>query len=152
MNTTFSCQIEEITQCIFATMLNMEMQRVDETESEGSDKLLATIQITGESPCSVVLGLSKGTARASAAAMLQMADADVTDADERDVAAELVNMIGGNLKSLLPSPSYLSLPTVVAGTDVQLQVSGAELVDHVTLECSAGLLRVRRYARTERNR
>ena len=41
--------------------------------------------------------------------------ADVTEVDQQDVASELVNMIGGNLKSLLPGPSFLSLPTIVSG-------------------------------------
>jgi chemotaxis protein CheX len=34
----------------------------------------------------------------------------VTDADLLDAAGELVNVVGGNVKTLLPQPSLLSLP------------------------------------------
>ena len=36
----------------------------------------------------------------------------VTDAEVVDALGELTNMIGGNVKSLLPAPSQLSLPMV----------------------------------------
>lgn len=37
------------------------------------------------------------------------------DEDVADAVGELVNMIGGNVKSLMPGPSVLSLPVVAAG-------------------------------------
>lgn len=37
------------------------------------------------------------------------------DEDVADAVGELVNMIGGNVKSLMPGPSTLSLPVVAAG-------------------------------------
>jgi len=36
-------------------------------------------------------------------------------ADVADAVGELVNMVGGNIKSLMPGPSVLSLPAVAAG-------------------------------------
>jgi chemotaxis protein CheX len=145
METTFDSQIELIVQSIFASMLNIEVARgADDAECE--EKVLSTIQITGDKSMSVILGVSDGVARAAAAAMLQLADQDVTDDDERDVVAELANMVGGNLKSLLPGPLYLSLPTVVAGRNVGLQVPGAELVENVVLQCESGSLRVRLFS------
>jgi chemotaxis protein CheX len=40
---------------------------------------------------------------------------DTVDEDVADAVGELVNMIGGNVKSLMPGPSVLSLPVVAAG-------------------------------------
>lgn len=40
---------------------------------------------------------------------------EVEDGDVADAVGELVNMIGGNIKSLMPGPSVLSLPVVAAG-------------------------------------
>jgi chemotaxis protein CheX len=40
---------------------------------------------------------------------------DTHDEDVADAVGELVNMIGGNVKSLMPGPSVLSLPVVAAG-------------------------------------
>lgn len=46
----------------------------------------------------------------------RMLDVDEThDEDVADAVGELVNMIGGNVKSLMPGPSVLSLPVVAAG-------------------------------------
>jgi chemotaxis protein CheX len=40
---------------------------------------------------------------------------ETQDEDVADAVGELVNMIGGNVKSLMPGPSVLSLPVVAAG-------------------------------------
>ena len=146
MDTMYDNHIEQIVNSIFTTMLGMEITRCDGCQLAFQEDMLGTIQITGARSMSVVLGVSENVARASAAAMLMMPVQDVSDDDERDVVAELANMIGGNLKALLPGPLYLSLPTVVAGRDLGLQVPGAELVEDVSLQCESGSLRIRLYA------
>jgi len=47
--------------------------------------------------------------------MLALEATALTDADIADAVGELVNMIGGNVKSLMPGPSTLTLPVVAAG-------------------------------------
>ena len=101
--------------------------------NEDIGELNAAVKITGTFTGSVVLSLSDGAAVQSAATMLAVPFAEVSSADKRDVAAELVNMVGGNLKSLLPAPSYLSLPTVLEGPNARFEIHGAELVDSVLL-------------------
>lgn len=145
METAYDCHIEQIVQSIFSTMLNMNVTRVEQNFSRADDSLAVTIQITGKWIGSVVLDLSPEAARASAAAMFQSPSEEIAQGDEHEVAVELVNMIGGNLKSLLPGPSHLSLPTVVSGRDFGLRVHDAELIEDVALGCDAGLLRVRLY-------
>jgi chemotaxis protein CheX len=145
MTTTDTSQIEEVAQCVFETMLNMRLERQADSSFAPPDDVLATIQITGAFTGSVVLGLSGNVAKESAATMLSVSAAEVTEADERDVAAELVNMIGGNLKSLLPSPSYLSLPAVMDGRQAGFEIHGAELRDDVQLVTKSGPLRLRLY-------
>lgn len=147
MTTTYGCEIEQIVQSIFSTMLEMDLVRAEETSATDDESLLAAIQIAGEWTGSVVLQLTAEVARESAAAMMQMSCSDVTDGDSRDVAAELVNMIGGNLKSLMPGPSFLSLPTIVSGSDIGFQVQDAELVDNVSLIYRTGPVTVRVYSK-----
>jgi chemotaxis protein CheX len=146
MDTTYDTQIEQIVQSIFSSMLGMEVVRSPEGAAACDECVLGTIQITGARSMSVILGVSDGAARAATSAMLMLPIQDISDTDSRDVVAELANMIGGNLKSLLPGPLYLSLPTVVAGRDLGLQVPGAELVEDVSLSCEAGGMRVRLFA------
>jgi chemotaxis protein CheX len=151
METTYDSSIEQIVQSIFSTMLGMEVARSEGADVDTQETLIGTIQITGTKSMSVVLGVSENVGRAATAAMLQLTPDDVTDDDQRDVVAELANMIGGNLKSLLPSPLYLSLPAVVAGRDLGLQVPGAELIEDVVLQCESGSLRVRLYSQLKNN-
>lgn len=147
MDSHFDNVIEQIAQSIYATMLNIDLVRSDEPASQDRESLLATVQIAGAWVGSVVLTLSPELALASSAAMFKVAAQDVTAADRQEVAAELVNMIGGNLKSLLPGPSFLSLPTIVAGREFGLQVHDATLLDDVVLKADRGSLRVHLYAK-----
>lgn len=147
MTVAYDEMIEQIAQCVFSTMLNVDLVRVDEPPPADQELLLATVHLAGQWTGSVVLGLSPAVAQEGAAAMLGISAGEVTAADQQDVAAELVNMIGGNLKSLLPGPTFLSLPTIVCGREFGLRVRDAELLDDVMLACCAGLLRVRLYTR-----
>lgn len=148
MNATYVSEIEQIVQMIFDTMLSTSIVCTESEEIE-QHRLLGTIQITGAKPVSIVLSVSDGVARAVSATMLQMNAEYVSEEDQRDVVAELTNMIGGNLKSLIPGASFLSLPTVVAGRDLGLQVPGAEKIDDVLMQTSDGTLRVCLYAQLE---
>lgn len=144
MSTTYdSTAVEQIVQSVFSTMLQIDLTPTSPLELAQADALVTTIQITGQWAGGVVLALSPDLARESAAAMLQVPTGDVTDADLRDVAAELVNMIGGNLKSILPAPSCLSLPTIVSGHDVGVQFHHSHQVDEIFLEAPVGRLSVR---------
>jgi chemotaxis protein CheX len=148
MITSYDNMMEEIAQAVFATMLNIELVRVEDPAPLDSDLLLATVHIAGEWTGSVVLGLSPEAASAAAGAMLQIAASNTSTVDQQEVATELANMIGGNLKSVLPGPSFLSLPTIVTGHDFGVQVRDAELVEDVTCACDQGLVRMRLYAKS----
>ncbi|MEV4509979.1 chemotaxis protein CheX [Dactylosporangium sp. NPDC049525] len=50
-----------------------------------------------------------------AGAMLDIDPANANPDDCTDALGELVNILAGNVKSLLPKPSHLSLPQVVLG-------------------------------------
>jgi len=153
MVSTANCVLEQVAQAVFSTMLNADLIRVEHSAPPDPELLLATVQIAGQWTGSVVLALSSEVARASAATMLQLAGNDVTPADQQDTAAELVNMIGGNVKSMLPGPSFLSLPTIVAGREFGQQIHDAKIIEDVTLMSESGALRVTLYAKvSEANR
>lgn len=147
MVATYDEVIEQIAQSVFATMLEIELVRVDSAALPESDLLMAAVHIAGQWTGSVVLALSEPVARRAASAMLQMPLDEVADADMKDVATELANMIGGNLKTLLPGPSFLSLPTIVSGRDFGMQVRNAETLDDVVLACEAGPIGIRLFSK-----
>jgi len=145
MVATYESAIEQIAQSVFSTMLNVELIRVEQPAPSDHDLLLATVHIVGAWTGSIVLALSPEAAIEAAAAMLQVGAGDVAAADREDVAAELVNMIGGNLKGVLPGPSFLSLPTIVSGNDFGMKVRDSELLDDLMLSGGNGVLRLRLY-------
>ena len=54
-------------------------------------------------------------------------DVDPLEADSseiNDAVGEIANMIGGNVKALMPAPSQLSLPTVTTGIDCVVTFPG----------------------------
>ncbi|HJQ05001.1 MAG TPA: chemotaxis protein CheX [Nocardioides sp.] len=76
----------------------------------------AAVSVSGGWQGTVTVELSADVAAALTAQMLALpAGEDAADADVADAVGELVNMIGGNVKSLMPGPSVLSLPMVAAG-------------------------------------
>ena len=139
MVATYDNVIEQIVQSVFSTMAQHRdvpvlRRHVARLRPAVGDRSHCRHLDRERGSCHVGTSCHEATAD-----MLHMDPADVTAADQQDVASELVNMIGGNLKSMLPGPSFLSLPTIVSGHEFGLQVHDAELLDDVVLACGAGL-------------
>jgi chemotaxis protein CheX len=96
----------------------------------------ALVRITGDWCGAVTLEMSSDAATTAARLMLE---ADDVDADEvADAVGELVNIIGGNIKSLLPTPSRLSLPQVTRG-EALLALPGSPAAEHCRVDLSWGI-------------
>jgi chemotaxis protein CheX len=78
-------------------------------------EVVASVSVTGAWDGHVVVRFSRQAAVDIAAALLDLDTDDVDTADIVDAAGELANVVGGNVKSLLPQPGLLSLPHVVVG-------------------------------------
>ena len=122
--------------------LNLDLEQTAptlvDTEITGS----ASVSISGSWDGIVRLDFAAGLPGELAAAMFMMEPADVSEDEIADAVGELANMLGGNLKSLLPEHSRLSLPSVVLGSSVTLRVTGATLVRRVDFTCGGRALRV----------
>lgn len=94
----------------------------------------AAITVSGGWQALVLMQFSDVAASEVALRMLGMgADETPTQEDLTDSLGELVNVIGGNVKSLMPGPSQLSLPLVAQGT-VAATVPGRELLESTRLD------------------
>lgn len=82
--------------------------------TEGASDVCAAVSVTGAWRGHVVVECSTAASRHAAAALLGVETTEVTGADVADALGELANIIGGNVKVLLPEPCALSLPYVVA--------------------------------------
>jgi chemotaxis protein CheX len=148
-------QIVEITGTVWASFLGVTPRELEPSESstaEGGHTATATVHISGSWNGSVILSCSTTLARRSAAAMFQIGADDLDDEEIADAFGELANMIGGNLKCLLPEPSMLSLPTVSQGAAHVVTIPGARLLQHVELECDGDRLHIAVWSRREDRR
>ena len=64
-------------------------------------------------------------------ALLGMEPGEATDVDIADTLGEIANVIGGNLKNVLPSPTVMSLPVVARSMSPSLVKDAVEV-------CSVG--------------
>ena len=88
----------------------------------------SSVSISGSWTGHVVYASSIAAARRAAAAFLAMDAADVSPEDLSDVLGELANIVGGNVKALLPSGCFLSLPQVVLAPESATKYPNAERV------------------------
>ena len=73
--------------------------------------LCASVGISGVRPGLVTVVVEEAGARSLAAALLQE-DGDLTDDDVYDSLGELANIVGGNVKALIPDAGALGLPGI----------------------------------------
>lgn len=116
--------IQAVTEQVWTSFLGDEepllprIPRSDETGTAGFPAHAvwsAAVSVHGGWTGSITVELSHAVAQSLTRLMLAMGDEPLADADIADAVGELVNMIGGNIKSLMPGPSALTLPVVAAG-------------------------------------
>lgn len=92
--------------------------------------LTGSIHISGTWNGLVSLTCSTAAATLAAASMLGVEVEGVGASDVLDAIGELVNIVGGNVKGLLPPPTDLSLPSVTDGSlHVDTRAGAERIVD-----------------------
>lgn len=108
---------------------------------DGEVQLKGTVQIRGEWNGRVMIYAPLGLAAECAARMLGTAVTALAPNEIGDAWGELANMVGGNLKSMVASPSRLSLPEV---SDIEPggHEERARALNEVTFACLGQRMRV----------
>ena len=88
----------------------------------------STVSITGTWHGHLVYACSMQAAKKAAAAFLAMEEDEVGQEDISDVLGELANIVGGNVKAMLPAGCFLSLPTVVLAPETASYYPAAERI------------------------
>ena len=103
----------KIIQDTWASTLEFQVDRPTSVEVSGIDLATVCVRISGAWAGDVPLQCPHPLARLIAAEIFQV-DADKAGDDEiLDALSELIHIVGGNLKSLLPQPVTLSLPSLL---------------------------------------
>jgi CheY-specific phosphatase CheX len=122
--------IREITGAVWTSVLQTNAEWRPEAQAPQLSGTIMTgcVQISGAWEGAVMIQVPVGVARAAAAAMFESSLAETSSEEVRDALGELANMVGGNIKALLPGPTQLSLPLVVEGGKSALSICDAVAV------------------------
>ena len=132
-----------IVQSILSTMLELDPIPCELSPAvKRSDAVTGCVQISGEWQGAVVIQGSEALARSFAGSLFDESEESLSDDDLRDAFAEATNMIGGNIKGLVPSPSFLSIPSVTTGQDFDFHLSNATAIRDLTVDCNGEILRI----------
>lgn len=124
--------IFQLAATIWEATLGIQIEAVSsQPPSSKRRSTAACIQITGAWNGAILLDTPDSVARRAASAMFNTDASKVQVTDLQDAVAELVNMVGGNVKALLPETCYLSLPAVVEGGDYSTRVPGSQVLTRV---------------------
>lgn len=108
-----NADIAELVSEIWSTLFYEQEGLIEvEPPADLPELVESRVSITGPWQASIRLGLSDAAAELAAHAMLDEPLGSLTPAEVADAVGELINIIGGNIKSSLPEPSAMSLPTV----------------------------------------
>ncbi len=123
--------VSEITQSVFETMLGLDVQAADASDTSGPDDLTAAVYYAGEWKGAFLVQCSTSQA-ADWACRLMSLEAPISGEDARDGLGEVTNMLAGNLKPFLPPGVGLSLPSVVQGSDYSIRICRSNLAEKMS--------------------
>ena len=138
-------QIHEIAQEVWESFLSLSLlphPLADEAPALTGPTITGCVHVSGEWSGSVFLECESATAVGAAEAMFAAEPGGLSPDEVSDALGELTNMVGGNIKSLLPAPSRLSVPSIAQGENYSVRVPGAVLLHRVVLVSAPGPLHI----------
>lgn len=108
--------LTQLVTMIWEATLQLPLEPAPSTQ-DASLAVASMVSITGAWEGSLLLETSQPFASRAASVMFDLGTEEIRPADRQDALGELTNMIGGNVKGLLPEPCALSLPRVPAHTE-----------------------------------
>ena len=104
--------------------------------------LTGCVEISGAWQGAVTLDCGPGLARQAAAIMFGVEPVDTSYDQVRDALGELTNILGGQVKALLPEPCRLSLPAVAPRADYAFGRPDAKVLATLDFACRDAPVRV----------
>jgi CheY-specific phosphatase CheX len=123
---------------VFESILDFSPEPASYERPEAIELVTAAWHFSGGWAGATLLEMPPKLARVFTSRMLSIDPPARVDDDVIDAMGELVNIIGGNLKAILPAGVNLSLPAVVIGTDYSVRICGGDLVKRWTFRGEFG--------------
>lgn len=145
-------QIREVTESVWTSMLGAQLAPASGRSHQPDSNaryVFGCVHISGGWEGAITIGCSTAFARRAAGTMFELTPETASLDEVRDALGELTNIVGGNIKAMLPGPSKLSLPTVTEGSDYSFHVQGSAPLREVWFECDGEPLVVSVLARAD---
>ncbi len=106
-------EIQHCTQLVCSTLLDFEVQpSPGYYKASPANTITGSVHITGEWNGTILLSLPSSLVGKLTEKLFSIEPGKSSKNDKEDAVGELINMIGGNIKALLPEPSKLSVPII----------------------------------------
>ncbi len=112
---SYAEEIQQVAELVFGTMLDAPLVPAYTQVPPPENILTAAIYFAGTWRGAVLLECTQTSAALIANRLMGIDPQDQADDDIRDSLNEIINMIGGNLKAVLPHGVALSMPSVIEG-------------------------------------
>ena len=131
-------EIRDIVSYVFTTMLGLNTEAVDLEWKQDKRSITAAIYFAGTWKGAAMIECTREEAFAFTGILSGGPRPTELDESVRDAFGELANMVGGNLKAIMPRGVSLSMPMVVEGSDYLIWFSGGNIVSRMAFRCEIG--------------
>lgn len=137
-----------IAQQVFLAMADMEICLAP-THISAGPVIASILEYSEPSEGTMLLECSPSLAYVFTERLMEVKVPESLDEDVRDAMGELANMIGGNLKGLMPEETCVSIPSVLAESDRQELLANSERLSRVCMGGKDGHLCISLLARKQ---
>lgn len=123
----------EIIQDTWTSTLGFQVDYLESQDFSPVGAFTASVKIAGAWDGEVRMHCPPALARLIAGAIFQVEPDKAGNDETLDALGELIHIIGGNLKALLPQPVTVSLPSLVDPTDSAQTTPRGQTVSELTL-------------------
>lgn len=121
----YDAEVTRIVQDVLLTMTNYPVTPGETPYSVQPDRTTCSVYFAGAWNGAVLIECPPAMAYEFTARLMNISKPGCFDQDVSDALGELANMVGGNLKSVLPRGVNLSMPSVVEGSKYSVRICGA---------------------------
>ena len=134
----YQTDIYQFAESVFASMLGLFVQPSD-APLPATDVITAAVYYAGPWKGAVLLQCDLPEACDFTARLMGIPKPSDFSEDVRDAMGEITNILGGNLKPILPHGVALSMPSVVSGAPSCLRICGKGPILKLGFSCDSGL-------------
>ena len=140
---TYEAETQQIVVDVFTSMLKMDVERVAlPGDNHNSPVLTAAVHFVGSWKGALRIECTPEQTFEYTRRLLGVDLPTEVNEDVCDAFGELANMIGGNLKAVLPPVVQLSMPSVVKGVDYAMRICHAVPACKLAFQSELGAFQV----------